>query len=62
MKILQVKVRFKKVQSTEMGKKWGLFSVIYQTQLDLNKDTEWRFYNGFNSHYHDHGIKKDVVV
>lgn len=34
-----------------LGKNWGLFSVVQQTQLDLNIDSEWRFHNGFNSHY-----------
>lgn len=34
-----------------LGKNWGLFSVVQQTQLDLNIDSEWRFHNEFNSHY-----------
>lgn len=26
-----------------LGKNWGLFSVVQQTRLDINLDTEWRF-------------------
>lgn len=53
MKILQVT----RVQSTTVlrywERIWGLFSVhvVQQTRLDLNIDSEWRFHNGFNSHY-----------